>query len=102
MLTRHGRHLAEEGTRLLDDLEELQSGLHRQASTVGGHVRLVAFASAVRGLVAPAVPPVLHAHPGLRVSIAERAISPRSSSAGTILWPAVPWSRPPILSAKTG
>jgi DNA-binding transcriptional LysR family regulator len=72
MLTRHGRHLAEEGTRLLDDLEELQSGLHRQASTVAGHVRLVAFASAVRGLVAPALPPVLHAHPGLRVSIAER------------------------------
>src|ERR1700689_2356967 len=31
MLTRHGRHLVEEGTRLLSDLEELQSGLQRQA-----------------------------------------------------------------------
>ncbi len=35
MLTRHGRHLVEQGTRLLDDLEELQSGLHQQA----GHRR---------------------------------------------------------------
>jgi DNA-binding transcriptional LysR family regulator len=72
MLTSHGRHLADEGARLLGDLEELQSGLHRQASTVAGHVRLAAFASAVRGLIAPALPPVLTAHPGLRVTIAER------------------------------
>jgi DNA-binding transcriptional LysR family regulator len=72
MLTSHGRHLADEGARLLGDLEELQSGLHRQASTVAGHVRLAAFASAVRGLIAPALPPVLSAHPGLRVTIAER------------------------------
>ena len=33
MLTGHGRHLAEEGARLLADLEELQSGLHQQAGT---------------------------------------------------------------------
>src|ERR1700689_1458790 len=31
MLTRHGRHLVEQGARLLSDLEELQSGLQRQA-----------------------------------------------------------------------
>jgi len=72
MLTRHGRHLAEQGARLLGDLEELQSGLHRQARAIAGHVRLVAFATAVRGLIAPALPPVLLAHPGLRVTIAER------------------------------
>jgi DNA-binding transcriptional LysR family regulator len=72
MLTRHGRHLVEEGTRLLSDLEELQSGLHRQAGTVAGHVRLAAFSTAMRGLVAPALPPVLAAHPGLRVSLTER------------------------------
>src|SRR5579859_1273754 len=53
MLTGHGRHLAEEGTRLLAGLEELQSGLHRQAGTVAGHVRLAAFATAMRGIVAP-------------------------------------------------
>ena len=72
MLTRHGRHLAEEGARLLSDLEELQSGLHRQASTVAGHVRLAAFSTAMRGLIAPALPPVLEAHPDLRVSLTER------------------------------
>jgi DNA-binding transcriptional LysR family regulator len=72
MLTGHGRHLVEEGTRLLADLEELQSGLHRQASTVAGHVRLAAFASALRGLVAPALPPLLAACPDLRVTLAER------------------------------
>ena len=72
MLTRHGRHLVEQGTRLLSDLEELQSGLHRQAGTVAGHVRLAAFSTAMRGLIAPALPPVLAAHPGLRVSLTER------------------------------
>jgi len=40
MLTRHGRHLVEQGTRLLSDLEELQSGLHEQAAEVA---RAVAF-----------------------------------------------------------
>jgi DNA-binding transcriptional LysR family regulator len=72
MLTRHGRHLVEQGTRLLTDLEELQSGLHRQAGTVAGHVRLTAFSTAMRGLIARALPPVLAAHPDLRVSLTER------------------------------
>src|ERR1700743_3885898 len=72
MLTRHGRHLVEQGTRLLGDLEELQSGLHRQAATVAGHVRLTAFSTAMRGLVAPALPPVLAGHRDLRVTLAER------------------------------
>ena len=72
MLTGHGRHLVEQGTLLLDGLEELQSGLHRQAGTVAGHVRLTAFSTAMRGLVAPALPPVLAAHPDLRVTLTER------------------------------
>jgi DNA-binding transcriptional LysR family regulator len=72
MLTVHGRHLAEEGARLLSDLEELQAGLHRQASTVAGHVRLAAFSTAMRGLIAPVLPPVLKAHPELRISLDER------------------------------
>ena len=77
MLTGHGQHLVEQGTRLLADLEELQSGLHRQAATVAGHVRLTAFSTAMRGLVAPALPPVLAAHPDLRVTLTER--SPRDT-----------------------
>jgi DNA-binding transcriptional LysR family regulator len=72
MLTGHGHYLAEQGARLLGDLEELESELHQQANTVAGHVRLVAFATAVRGLVAPALSSVLRTHPGLRVTITER------------------------------
>src|SRR6516165_2890025 len=72
LLTGHGRHLVEHGTRLLADLEELQSGLHRQASAVAGRVRLTAFSTAMRGLIAPALPPVLAAHPLLQVSLTER------------------------------
>lgn len=72
MLTGHGRHLVEQGARLLTDLEELQAGLHQQAATVAGHVRLAAFSTAMRGLIAPALPRVLAAHPDLRVSLTER------------------------------
>jgi DNA-binding transcriptional LysR family regulator len=72
MLTRHGRHLVEHGGRLLADLEELQAGLHRQAGTIAGHVRLTAFSTAMRGLIAPALPPVLAAHPALEVTLTER------------------------------
>src|SRR6202043_4177864 len=39
MLTRHGRHLVEQGTRLLDDPEELQSGRTQKAGTGAGHAR---------------------------------------------------------------
>ena len=81
MLTRHGRHLVEEGTRLLAGLEELQSGLHRQAATVAGHVRLAAFATALRGLVAPALPPLMAQWPDLRVTLAEREPKPGSRPA---------------------
>ena len=72
MLTRHGRHLVDHGGRLLTDLEELESGLRRQAGTVAGQVRLTAFSTAMRGLVAPALPDVLAAHPGLSVALSER------------------------------
>src|SRR6201999_3558241 len=72
MLTRHGRHPVERGTPLLDNLEGLQSGVHPPAGTVAGHVRLTAFSTAVRGLIAPALPPVLAAHPALRVTLTER------------------------------
>ena len=71
MLTRHGRHLVEHGTRLLAELEELEAGLHRQAQTVAGNVRLAVFSTATRGLVAPALPAVLADHPALGVALVE-------------------------------
>ncbi len=72
MLTREGRHLVEAASRLLADLESLESGLHHQAGTVAGHLRLTAFSTAVRGLVAPRVRDLLAAHPDLRLTLSER------------------------------
>lgn len=72
MLTEQGRLLVDRGSRLLIDLEEIEAGLHRHAGTVAGTIRLAAFSTAIRGLVAPAVP-VLHAeHPDLEIRLMER------------------------------
>lgn len=72
MLTRAGRHLVDEGERLLADLESLEAGLHRQAGTVAGTVRLTAFATAMRGLVAPIARDLLATYPELSIQLVER------------------------------
>jgi DNA-binding transcriptional LysR family regulator len=72
MLTRHGRHLVDAGSRLLTDLEEIESGLHRQAGTVAGQLRVTAFSTAMRGLVAPAIGRLRLAHPDLVLALTER------------------------------
>jgi len=72
MLTSHGRHLVDAGARLLTDLEEIEAGLHQQAEAVAGHLRLVAFSTAMRGLVAPAVADLVDAHHDLTISLSER------------------------------
>ena len=72
MLTRHGRHLVDAGARLLTDLEQIESGLHLQAGAVAGHLRVVAFSTAMRGMVAPAVRDLLEAHPDLSIALSER------------------------------
>ncbi|MCW2793862.1 MAG: LysR family transcriptional regulator [Nocardioides sp.] len=72
MLTGHGRHLVDAGSRLLSDLEEVQAGLHRRAGTVAGHLRVTAFSTAMRGLVAPAVRALRDAHPELTLALTER------------------------------
>ena len=72
LLTRHGRHLVDAGARLLADLEEVEAGLHQQAGTVAGHLRLVAFSTAMRGLVAAAVADLRTTYPGLTIGLAER------------------------------
>lgn len=72
ILTDHGRHLVEAGGRLLTDLEEVESTLHQRAGTVVGHLRLTAFSTAMRGLVAPVVRELLGAHPDLTLTLTER------------------------------
>ena len=72
MLTEQGRHLVDTGSQLLFDLEHLEAGLHRQAGTVTGTVRLAAFSTAIRGLAAPALPDLVSTYPELTVRLLER------------------------------
>jgi DNA-binding transcriptional LysR family regulator len=72
ILTDHGRRLIDAGGRLLTDLEEVESGLHRDAERVSGDIRLAAFSTAMRGLVAPVVRDVLASHPDLSLRVMEK------------------------------
>lgn len=72
MLTGHGRHLVDAGGRVLRDLEEVEADLHRRTDHVVGHLRLAAFSTAMRGLVAPVVRDLLATHPDLTIALVER------------------------------
>lgn len=72
ILTDHGRRLIDAGGRLLTDLEQVESGLHRDAERVSGDIRLAAFSTAMRGLVAPVVRDVLASHPDLSLRVMEK------------------------------
>lgn len=72
MLTDHGRHLVDAGARLLADLEQVEAGLHQRAGAVAGHLRLTAFSTAMRGLVAPVVRRLRDEHPDLTLTLTER------------------------------
>ena len=72
MLTREGRQLVDSAAGLLADLESIESALHHQVGTVAGHLRVAAFSTAMRGLVAPRVHDLRTAHPELRLSLSER------------------------------
>lgn len=72
VLTEQGRRLVDAGGPVLADLEQLEADLHADAGLVRGHVRLVAFSTAMRGLVAPVVRALLDAHEDLALTLAER------------------------------
>lgn len=71
MLTVHGQHLVDAGERVLADIEELEAGLQRRAGVVAGRVRLAAFSTAIRGLIAPIARQLRDAHPDLTLTLAE-------------------------------
>lgn len=71
VLSRHGRHLVDGGGRLLAGLEQLEAELHREAGAVAGRLRMTAFSTAVRGLVAPRLRLLIDAHPDLVVTLHE-------------------------------
>lgn len=72
MLTEQGRRLVDGGAQLLADMERMEATLHCHAGRVTGRLRMAAFSSAMRGMVAPAVRDVLAAHPDLTLSLSER------------------------------
>ncbi|MBZ5736649.1 LysR family transcriptional regulator [Nocardioides mangrovi] len=108
ILTGHGRHLVDAGARLLTDLEEVESGLHDRAGTVAGHLRVTAFSTAMRGLVAPVVRDLLAAHPALSVALTEREpwdtidlVATGQSELGVVhRWGDVPISIPDHLESR--
>ncbi len=71
MLTSHGAHLVDAGERVLADLEELEAGLRQRAGVVSGRLRLAAFSTAMRGLVAPIARDLRDAHPDLALTLRE-------------------------------
>ncbi len=70
VLTDVGRLLAERGSRVLDDLESLEN-LARDGSRPAGPFHLATFATAHRGLVAPALVRLLAEAPELRTTVVE-------------------------------
>ena len=71
VLTEQGRMLVDQGTRVLADLERIEAGLHAHTGEVTGSLRVVAFSTAMRGLVAPVARDLLAAHPRLTLRLHE-------------------------------
>ncbi len=71
ILTGAGRQLVDDASGVRSQLEQITADLHRTAGTVAGRLRITAFSTAVRGLVAPAVRRVLTAHPDLELTLHE-------------------------------
>ncbi|SDT06662.1 DNA-binding transcriptional regulator, LysR family [Nocardioides scoriae] len=71
ILTGAGRQLVDDARGVRDRLEQITADLHRSADQVAGRLRITAFSTAVRGLVAPAVRRVLAEHPDLALALHE-------------------------------
>lgn len=73
-LTEAGRRLADEGDTLLGQVEAMNARLAAAATDGPLHaqVRLAAFPTGVRGLVAPALAALRHTDPGIDVRVIER------------------------------
>src|SRR4051794_32594771 len=71
-LTEQGRALVEDGRRLFSQLEELESRLHQRRAVPSGLVRVAAFPTAVRGLLAPMLAELAERTPRLQVRLTER------------------------------
>jgi DNA-binding transcriptional LysR family regulator len=72
VLTEPARLLVAEGHRLLGELEAVESRLDRNAGKLHGSIRMAAHATAIRGIVAPALATLGESAPDLDVTLVER------------------------------
>jgi DNA-binding transcriptional LysR family regulator len=72
VLTEPARLLVAEGHRLLGELEAVESRLDSSAGKLHGTIRMAAHATAIRGIVAPALATLGESAPDLDVSLVER------------------------------
>jgi len=73
-LTEAGTHLVVGSTSILTELERLRADLHGRVpgdGAVTGELRLAAFSTVVRGLLAPLLVELADAHPDLRLLVRE-------------------------------
>lgn len=71
LLTGAGRRLVGDGERLLAEMERIEADLQADQGAVVGSVRVTAFATAMRGVVAPAARLLRETQPDLRLVLAE-------------------------------
>jgi len=71
VLTGAGRELVAGADRVHAELEHLEASLRRRSAAVTGRLRLAAFSTATRGLVAPVLADLARRHPDLEVTVAE-------------------------------
>jgi len=71
VLTDMGRLLAERGTRLLADLEEVDNLAAGAGDELRGTLRIASFSTACRGLVAPLLARLARTAPGLELTLTE-------------------------------
>lgn len=74
VLTDAGSRLVVDSTPILADLERLRADLHaggRDDGVVTGELRIAAFSTVVRGLVAPVLVELAARHPGLQLPLRE-------------------------------
>ena len=108
VLTRNGRSLVDDGRDLLAAVEQAESRARRLDGALTGRLRVVSFATAVRGLLAPTLARVATSAPDLVVSLEERdpadgvsAVASGQADLGVVHnWPGVPLHLPGTVDAE--
>lgn len=80
VLTPAGQALADSGPEVFAAMERAADAARRRAAAVAGTLRVAAFSTAARGLLAPQLPALAVAHPALEVAIDELDPAPAAAA----------------------